>query len=109
MPAGPAFQRLRRGLEYLGGSTLENYFRLVGYFDADARRGLLEPALAAELSDDHLTPFRAHWRPELPLVRRLQLLDLSTYRRDVMLPKVDRASMRHSLETRVPLLDHRVV
>ncbi len=53
--------------------------------------------------------YRNHWREDLPLRTRLQLLDFHTFLPDMVLAKVDRTSMAVSLEARVPLLDRRII
>jgi len=63
------------------------------------------------------TPFKVfqfseletHKNRELSASETQALFDLHYYLKDDLLTKVDRASMRYSLETRVPLLDHTVV
>ena len=47
--------------------------------------------------------------PHLSAEEQQALFDLKYYLKDDLLVKVDRATMRFSLETRVPLLDYRVV
>jgi asparagine synthase (glutamine-hydrolysing) len=53
--------------------------------------------------------YREHWREDLPLRTRLQLVDFNTFMPGLVLTKVDRTSMAVSLEARVPLLARRIV
>ena len=82
----------------MGGLTREDKLRL------------LAPDLRDLFRDyDDYWAFREHWRLDVPLGTRLQYLDLKTYLPEGVLMKVDRASMSESLESRAPLLDHKLV
>ncbi len=67
------------------------------------------PELGIGADYDHCWQYRRHWREDVPLMTRLQLVDFHTYLPDDILTKVDRTSMSVSLEARVPLLDRRVI
>lgn len=53
--------------------------------------------------------FRENYKKNLPLLTRLQYLDLKTYLPGAILTKVDRAAMQTSLETRVPFLSRELI
>src|SRR5262249_48229720 len=50
-----------------------------------------------------------NWEHLPELLQRMTSLDFTSYLPDDILVKVDRAAMSVSLETRIPLLDHRVI
>lgn len=81
----------------------EIYWGLVSHWKQPAQlvKGATEPATV--LTD------ASQWADVPDLTHRMMYLDTVTYLPDDILTKVDRAAMGVSLETRVPLLDHRVL
>lgn len=79
------------------------YLRLVSHWEDPARL-----VLGAEEPPTPVTDAAA-WLACAEFEHRMMYLDGLTYLPDDILVKVDRAAMAVSLETRVPLLDHRVV
>ncbi len=97
---------LRRGLNALtlvAADELELYGKLLGGMGRAERWRYARP-LGIDPGYDDWWHFRRHWCDDLPLRTRLQWLDFHTFLPDDVLTKVDRASMCHSLEVRVPLL-----
>jgi len=84
-------------------------WRLYPRFLPEEAEALLAPMGVRFGDAEMLAPLKQHFEPGLPLRRALQRVDLMTFCADSILAKVDRASMTHSLEVRVPFLDRRII
>ena len=83
--------------------------RLHPRFFPHEAQALLRPMGLTFTENDMLAPLQKYYVDSLPLKRALQRIDLMTFCTDSILAKVDRASMAHSLEVRVPFLDRRII
>ena len=78
----------------------------MGKFDCLILYQLLNPELHQFIPDDTDWFYRSHYKPQFSPLKSFQYLDIKCFMAELVLTKVDRASMAHSLEVRVPFLDH---
>jgi asparagine synthase (glutamine-hydrolysing) len=118
MLAGFAATRLPHGttgkrfLEQLGREERERYLNAICYFSAEEKPALLTPDVRRALGGfdaeaDLARRFDRYGALSWP--SQMMRFDAETYLPEDVLTKVDRMSMAHSIESRVPLLDNHVV
>lgn len=108
----PRIFRAKSTFEALARDPVAGYFHSVSIMSDEARRQMFSASFRRDLQGyqavEVLKSHASNSPTDDPL-SFVQYLDMKTYLPGDILTKVDRASMAHALEVRVPLLDHKLV
>ena len=108
----PKFLRAKTTFQSMAMDTVEGYHNSMSLLRADERKKLFSNDYQQSLNGySSLEVFRRYGDKvkHLDPMKIAQYIDMKTYLVGDILTKVDRASMAHSLEVRVPILDHKFV
>ncbi len=123
-PADLGTQGKKRGVQFLRGyrrrHLMANYYALRTLWSTDERRAIYSPSLRAQATEHwiprerdlhHLTHDPAAPIPlsHYPFLDRLLRLQYDEWLQDWALIRQDKNTMAHSLEYRLPFLDHRLI
>ena len=108
----PHGARGKNFLRHVGRDEQGRYLDAIRFFGADEKPALLTSDLRRQLEGpDPETRLARHFErfAGLPWPSQMMRFDAETYLPEDVLTKVDRMSMAHSIESRVPLLDNEVM